>query len=166
MLLNGPATFNGVKATPTFPTGKWSSVTMGMSLAALAASRMGGPAEPGIPSPEVTKTIDAPKVTPIIPQIDPISRNQANAGAIMAAIMNNNNFEIPKTMPAGSVFVSMGAPAKSSANSEYGRDERFNEKEQIDRDDPLGVVKDEKIGNKSKDDASCGKEGANCENAN
>ena len=139
---------------------------MGMSLAALAASRMGGPAEPGIPTAEVTKAVEIPKVNTLIPQIAPIDRNRANAGAIMAAIMNNNNFEIPKTMAGGSVFVSMGAPAKPSSGSEGGRDERFNQKDFYDREDPIDLVKDEKIGAKSKDESGCSKDGANCENAN
>jgi hypothetical protein len=164
LILNGPTTFNGLKTTPTFPTGKWSSVTMGMSLAALAASRMGGPAEPGKPSNEVAKTVDVPKVIPQLPQIAPIDRNRANAGAMMAAIMNNNNFEIPKMMPDGSVFVSMGSPAKPSSASDGGRDERFNQKDFYDLDESIDVVKDDKLGAKAKDDASCGKDGANCDN--
>ena len=71
---------------------------------------------------------------------------------------------IPKMMPDGSVFVSMGAPAKPSSASDGGRDERFNQKDFYDLDESIDVVKDDKLGAKAKDDASCGKDGANCEN--
>jgi hypothetical protein len=60
----------------------------------------------------------------------------------------------------------MGAPAKSSSGSESGRDERFNQKDFYDREDPIDLVKDEKMDAKSKEDSGCSKDGANCENAN
>ena len=42
MILNGSTTFNGLTASPSFPTGKWNSVTQGLSFGAIAASRRGG----------------------------------------------------------------------------------------------------------------------------
>jgi hypothetical protein len=124
MILNGPATFNGLKTTPILPTGKWNSVTMGMSLGALAASRMGGSSE----SNKAGSAVDGsnkitPNVATLIPQVSPIGRDQINVGSIMAGIMNNNNFEITKGLLGSSVNVSMGTPAGVGAISDRVSDE-------------------------------------------
>jgi hypothetical protein len=160
MILNGPTTFNGLKATPTFPTGKWSSVTMGMSLAALAASRMGGPAEPGKATTASSVATPNVPVAPLMPTIAPINRQAIDGGVTMATMMNNNNFEVPKSNASGNVFVSMGSPAKSADSEDYDRDDRVKDKALPDLEQE-NIVIDDRL-RRSKDDGTCAKEGASC----
>ena len=74
----------------------------------------------------LTTAVQAP-TTPLIPQVNPISQDHTNGGSIMAHIMNNNNFEIPKMAAAGNVFVSMGG-ARSDKSTEVSGTVDFSDK--------------------------------------
>jgi hypothetical protein len=122
LLFNGPTTFNGEETIPTFPTGKWNSVTVGLSLAAQEAikrARSGGAEMSNVIQEALTTALVGP-TTPLIPQVNRISQDLTNGGSIMAHIMNNNNFEIPKMAASGNVLVSMGG-APSDKNNEVSR---------------------------------------------
>jgi hypothetical protein len=122
LLFNGTETFNGERTIPTFPTGKWSSVTEGLSKSgqeALKRSRSGGAEMSNVIQEALTTALVGP-TTPLIPQVNRISQDLTNGGSIMAHIMNNNNFEIPKMAASGNVLVSMGG-APSDKNNEVSR---------------------------------------------
>jgi hypothetical protein len=133
LLFNGTTSFNGEETIPTFPTGKWNSVTVGLSLSgqeALKRSRAGG-AEMNNVIQEALTTAVLTQTTPLIPQLNRISQDHTNGGSIMAHIMNNNNFEIPKTAASGNVFVSMGG-ARSDKSTEVNRTEDLSDKNSLD----------------------------------
>jgi len=133
LLFNGTTSFNGEETIPTFPTGKWNSVTVGLSLSgqeALKRSRAGG-AEMNNVIQEALTTAVLAQTTPLIPQVNRISQDHTNGGSIMAHIMNNNNFEIPKTAASGNVFVSMGG-ARSDKSNEVSGTEDLRDKNSLD----------------------------------
>jgi hypothetical protein len=123
LIFNGPTTFNGETTIPTFPTDpsvRWSTVTQGMSLSALAASRRSR-------ALEQERTAAAPaSLTPMTPRIDPriglIPRHELDGAATLAGIIGNNNFEIPKALSTGNVNVSMGAPVRTGSRSQQTLD--------------------------------------------
>jgi autotransporter-associated beta strand protein len=127
LLFNGPTTFNGLRAIPTFPTNpsvRWNTVSQGMSLSALAASRRssgGGNAAPKAPELAAPAPINAPRIDP---RANLIRRGEIDGAPTMAAIINNNNFEVTKVVAISSgVSVSMGSPARVSTSSESATDE-------------------------------------------
>jgi hypothetical protein len=133
LLFNGTTSFNGKETIPTFPTGKWNSVTVGLSLSgqeALKRSRAGGAEMNNVIQEALTTALIA-QTTPLIPQANRISQDHTNGGSIMAHIMNNNNFEIPKTAAAGNVFVSMGG-ARSDKSNEVSGTEDLRDKNSLD----------------------------------
>jgi hypothetical protein len=133
LLFNGTTSFNGEETIPTFPTGKWNSVTVGLSLSgqeALKRSRAGGGEMNNVIQEALTTAVLA-QTTPVIPQVNRISQDLTNGGSIMAHIMNNNNFEIPKTATTGNVFVSMGG-ARSDKSTEVNRTEDLSDKNSLD----------------------------------
>jgi hypothetical protein len=125
LIFNGPTTFNGETTIPTFPTDpsvRWSTVTQGMSLSALAASRRGNDGDSRAVVQE-TATAPAPISTPRIdPRIGLIPRHELDGAATLAGIIGNNNFEIPKAMSTGNVNVSMGAPVRTGSRSQQTLD--------------------------------------------
>jgi hypothetical protein len=133
LLFNGTTSFNGEETIPTFPTGKWNSVTVGLSLSgqeALKRSRAGGGEMNNVIQEALTTAVLA-QTTPVIPQVNRISQDLTNGGSIMAHIMNNNNFEIPKTATTGNVFVSMGG-ARSDKSTEVNSTEDLSDKNSLD----------------------------------
>ena len=129
LIFNGTTSFNGEEKIPTFPTGKWSSVTKGLSKSgqeALKRARAGSGEMSNVIQEALTTAVQAP-TTPLIPQVNPISQDHTNGGSIMAHIMNNNNFEIPKMAAAGNVFVSMGG-ARSDKSTEVSGTVDFSDK--------------------------------------
>ena len=121
-LLNGPTTFNGLSTLPTFPSGKWSSVSIGMSTAALAASRVGGSAEQNNVMNASLAASPNP-VQPLPPQQNQSGfsvNNAIDGGAATAAIMNNINFEVSKVSSDGKVLVSMGSTSRNSGGEAKG----------------------------------------------
>jgi hypothetical protein len=133
LLFNGTTSFNGEETIPTFPTGKWNSVTVGLSLSgqeALKRSRAGGAELINVLQEKLTTAV-LTQTTPLIPQLNRISQDHTNGGSIMAHIMNNNNFEIPKTAASGNVFVSMGG-ARSDKSTEVNRTEDLSDKNSLD----------------------------------
>jgi fibronectin-binding autotransporter adhesin len=133
LLFNGTTSFNGEETIPTFPTGKWNSVTVGLSLSgqeALKRSRAGGAELINVLQEKLTTAV-LTQTTPLIPQLNRISQDHTNGGSIMAHIMNNNNFEIPKTAASGNVFVSMGG-ARSDKSTEVNRKEDLSDKNSLD----------------------------------
>jgi hypothetical protein len=130
LLFNGTTTFNGKEVIPTLPTGKWNSVTVGLSLSgqeALKRSRAGG-AEQNTMAQDMTITNLAAPITQVTPLITRIANDHTNGGSIMAGIMNNNNFEIPKMAANGNVFVSMGGPSRSVKDPESSREEDLRDR--------------------------------------
>jgi hypothetical protein len=125
LIFNGPTTFNGETTIPTFPTDpsvRWSTVTQGMSLSALAASRRGNDSDSRAVAQE-TAAAPAPISTPRIdPRIGLIPRHELDGAATLASIIGNNNFEIPKAMIEGNVNVSMGTPARTGSMSRQTMD--------------------------------------------
>jgi hypothetical protein len=125
LIFNGPTTFNGETTIPTFPTDpsvRWSTVTQGMSLSALAASRRGNDGDSRAVVQE-TAAAPAPISTPRIdPRIGLIPRHELDGAATLASVIGNNNFEIPKAMIEGNVNVSMGTPARTGSMSRQTMD--------------------------------------------
>jgi hypothetical protein len=125
LIFNGPTTFNGETTIPTFPTDpsvRWSTVTQGMSLSALAASRRGNDSDSRAVAQE-TAAAPAPISTPRIdPRIGLIPRHELDGAATLASVIGNNNFEIPKAMIEGNVNVSMGTPARTGSMSRQTMD--------------------------------------------
>jgi hypothetical protein len=125
LLFNGTTTFNGKEDIPTFPTGKWNSVTVGISLSAQEAikrARSGGFSELREAILERISTIAALDDRPVLQRLSRIFNDHTNGGSITAGIMNNNNFEVPKMAADGNVRVSMGGTARSVQVSEERRE--------------------------------------------
>jgi len=130
LLFNGTTTFNDKEVIPTLPTGKWNSVTVGLSLSgqeALKRSRAGSGEQNTIAQEQITPTVVA-QTTPVIPQTTRIANDHTNGGSIMAGIMNNNNFEIPKSIVSGNVSVAMGGAARSTKDPEITREEDLRDR--------------------------------------
>jgi hypothetical protein len=117
LVFNGTTMFNNVVGAPIFPTGKWTTVTMGLSLSGQAALRQGGG---GNSAPVAAQEQSAPVVSAPIaqqPDLDPL--HHTDGATTLAEINNNNNFEVtPVDQTDSSVKVSMGKPLDPS----YGQD--------------------------------------------
>lgn len=95
-----------------------------MSLAALAASRRGGPTESTISAPQETAVAPVPPVTPPLnPRVGLIPRHELDGAATLAGIIGNNNFEIAKVAAGGSVDVAMGTPVRPTLSADQAFDE-------------------------------------------
>jgi hypothetical protein len=126
LLFNGTTTFNGKETIPTLPKGKWNSVTVDLSLSgqeAVKRARSAGGVEQSTTAQDKATSSVITLITPVTPQIARTANDHTNGGSIMAGIMNNNNFEIPKMAADGNVFVSMGGPSRSGKDPDEVRDE-------------------------------------------